>query len=254
MCGSSLWMPEFLRFFSPCRWGVHRLWGLLTHSVFLHLCSTLRTLQVRLAIRSLSPRDLSSSANNWQNQDSNLVLLTLHCCSYVGRERWCLFTKFLLSSPEESLLCIVSVLNQEGVAFPLYRWEDWGSERGSLWKRAILQVMGSTAGLVASCSCSSHSAGLPCYPQLSMQCLRQQKLQQVISQQVQRQSDSGLGPSELGWVIGVDNWIGCWQCDPGLEGGTDLTETFGRTSSVQSEQIWGIRLSDWTELSSSWRL
>lgn len=53
--------------------------GACSQSVFLHLCSTLRTLQVRLAVRSLSPRDLSSSANSWQNQDSDLVLLTLHC-------------------------------------------------------------------------------------------------------------------------------------------------------------------------------
>lgn len=67
-------------------------------------------------------------------------------------------------------------------------WKSWGVELGLV--APVLPTLLEFAVLVRS---------------LSLQCLRQQKLQQVISQQVQRQSDSGLGPLDLGWVIGVDN-------------------------------------------------
>lgn len=118
---------------------------------------------MRSTIRGLSPRDLSSSATDWQNQDSNLVLLTLYCCSCVGRERWCLFPKFLFSSPEKRVCCALFQFSIRRGWLSHFTDEKTGSERGNLWKKAILEPRGVELGPVASRS--SHPAGLPCCPQ-----------------------------------------------------------------------------------------
>ena len=117
---------------------------------------------MRSAITGLCPRDLSSSANDWQNRNSNLVLLTI--VAAVLEERWCWFTKFLFSSPEEKVCCGLFQFSIRRAWLSHFTDEKTEAQRGEGFERKpFWKSWGVELGLVAPRS--PHPAGLPCCPQ-----------------------------------------------------------------------------------------
>lgn len=122
---------------------------------------------------------MSSSANIQQNWDSNLGLLTLYCYDFIGRDRWCIFIKFLLCARPggKSLLCLVSILH--------FTDEETGVPRGeAIGTKPHRQ--GSELELIASYTI------LQVFSATSTSPFQQEKQRHVISQQGQREGDLTL--------------------------------------------------------------
>lgn len=93
----------------------------------------------RFAVKEPEPQGPVFFSSNWQNQDLNLDLLTLYCCNCIGRERWCVFIKFLLLRLEKRVYCALFRSSIRRVLLSHFTDEKAEAQRGEAIGRKPLR-------------------------------------------------------------------------------------------------------------------